>query len=373
MEKKINSESVKASIEELGWTQKTLAEKVGVSAQSVTNWLQGVDFPRPDKLLKLATTLGLGFEKLVDLAATQPIVAFRKKGGSKTTEQHILNASSMGSLLVPLVQYLPATTVLRTQIPSPSLDYEKLQIAASAVRAKIGIGAQSVLQYHQLINEFSANGAVIIPVMWGDKKNHGNALHILLPDHNVTFIYLNLDTRLEDFKFWMAHELAHVYTPELAGKDEGEDFADAFAGALLFPKELAQHVYALTTHARSKAGEIEILKKFSHEHQISLFSVFCEVNNYAKAADLPPLTVVADDIHKIRNTTRGNLVSRALFGQEPPNTKTYIAASHTEFQSSFFHTLKLMLKDLGTGSSYVQQLLDISIKDATAIHAELVN
>lgn len=37
----------------------------------------------------------------------------------------------------------------------------------------------------------------------------------------------------------MTHELAHVYTPEIAGKDEGEDFADAFAGALLFPRELA--------------------------------------------------------------------------------------------------------------------------------------
>jgi len=32
---------------------------------------------------------------------------------------------------------------------------------------------------------------------------------------------LNLDTHLEDFKFWMAHELAHVFTPALAGKDEG--------------------------------------------------------------------------------------------------------------------------------------------------------
>lgn len=373
MEKKINSESVKASIEELGWTQKALAEKIGVSAQSVTNWLQGVDFPRPEKLLKLAITLGLGFEKLVVLKTAQPVVAFRKKGSAKTTEQHILNASSIGSLLVPLVQYLPATTVLRTQIPSPSLDYEKLQIAASAVRAKIGIGAQSVLQYHQLINEFSANGAVIIPVMWGDKKNHGNALHILLPDHNVTFIYLNLDTRLEDFKFWMAHELAHVYTPELAGKDKGEDFADAFAGALLFPKELAQHVYALTTHASSKAEEIAILKKYAHEHQISLFSVFCEVIKYAKAEDLLPLRAIDTDIHAIRNMTRGNLVSHELFIPEPPSAAEYIAASHSVFQSSFFHSLKRMLVELGTGSAYIQQLLDISVKDATAIHAELIN
>ena len=42
----------------------------------------------------------------------------------------------------------------------------------------------------------------------------------------------------------MAHELAHVFTPRLAGHEEGEDFADAFAAALLFPKELACAAYA---------------------------------------------------------------------------------------------------------------------------------
>jgi Zn-dependent peptidase ImmA (M78 family) len=52
------------------------------------------------------------------------------------------------------------------------------------------------------------------------------------------FIQLNLDTNLEDSKFWMAHELAHVHTPDLAGNEESENFADAFDSALLFPAEL---------------------------------------------------------------------------------------------------------------------------------------
>lgn len=373
MEKLIHSESVKASLAALGWSQKALAEKIGVSPQSVTNWLQGVDFPRPDKLLKLATNLGLSFEKLVVSTSAQPVVAFRKKAGSITTEQHILNASAMGSLLRSLVSFLPTSTVLRTQIQSPSTDYEMLQTAAAAVRAKIGIGAQAVLQYQQLINEFNDNGAVIIPVMWGSKQNHGNALHILLPDDNVTFIYLNLDTYLEDFKFWMAHELAHVYTPELAGHDAGEDFADAFAGALLFPKELAQAAYAETTHAKSKSGEITILRKFAHEHQISLFSVYCEVVNYANASNLPSLIATDNDVHAVRSMVHGSLVSHALFSPESPNAAAYIAASHSVFQSPFFHSLKRMLIELGTGSGYIQQLLDISLKDAIALHTELMN
>jgi len=372
MEKVLHSETVKTALTTLGWSQKRLADEIGVTSQAVTNWLKGVDFPRPDKLLKLATMLNLSFDRLVLTAAKQPVVAFRKKGGAKTTEKHLLKAASMGAMLKPLVPYLPPLRTLRTQIPSPSTDYETLQLAAAAARSKIGIGSQAVLRYEHLIKQFAENDAIIIPVMWGHKQNHGNALHILLPEEKVTFIYLNLDTYLEDFKFWMAHELAHVYTPELAGSEEGEDFADAFAGALLFPKELSQSAYAETTHVKSKTKEIAILSNYAEAHYISLYSVYREVCNYAQAANLPPLRSSAEDIHMIRNMVRGDLVSQALFNPVPPEAATYIAAAHTVFESSFFHALQQMLRDRGTGAGYIQQLLDISLKDATALHVELV-
>lgn len=373
MEKIINKVSVKSSLSNLGWDQKKLAEVLGVSGQAVTNWMKGEDFPRPNKLLKLATTLRLSFDELVIQSAKQPIVAFRKKGGSITTDEHLLNASSMGSLLKPLVKFLPESNALRTQILTPSLEYEKLQATAAEVRNKIGIGSQAVLEYHQLINEFNTNGAVIIPVMWGHKQNHGNALHILLPDENATFIYLNLDTHLEDFKFWMSHELAHVYTPDLAGTNEGEDYADAFAGALLFPKDVAKEVYSKCVSISNKQHEIAILKRYASTHEISLFSVYCEVMKFAYASNLPPLKVTDKDIHAIRNMVRGSLVSHALFAPSQPDASSYIAASHAVFKSDFFNSLKIMLNDLHTGPGYIQQLLDISIKDATALHQELVS
>lgn len=373
MEKLIHSDSVKTALSTLGWSQKRLAAEIGVTAQAVTNWLQGADFPRPDKLLKLATTLKLDFDKLVLLKSNPPVVAFRKKGGAKTTEVHLIKAASMGMMLKPLVSYLPPLRALRTQIPSPSLDYNVLQMAAAAVRERVGIGAHAVLKYEHLINEFISNDAVIIPVMWGRQEKHGNALHILLPDENVTFIYLNLDTYFEDFKFWMAHELAHVYTPELAGTDKGEDFADSFAGALLFPKELAQAAYAEAAHVGSASKQIEILRKYAHGHNISLYSVYREVCNFAEATGLPHLAVCELDIHKVRNMVRGPLVSAALFDPMPPEASTYIAASNSGFKTSFFSALQRLLRERETGPGYVQQLLDISLKDATALYTELVS
>lgn len=374
MKKVLHSAAIRAALVVKGWDQKQLAQAVGVSAQSVTNWMKGTDFPRPATLLKLATALSLGFDQLVEIdTANQPVVAFRKKGNAKTTQEHIQRAVAMGALLRPLVDYLPAKQALRTQISDTSLVYERLQDTVSAVRSRLGIGQGAVLSYEHLIAQFAENGAVIVPVMWGTKQQHENALHILLPAEKVTFIYLNLDTYLEDFKFWMAHELAHVYTPELAGKPEGEDFADAFAGALLFPLEAARQVYAEAIAEATAFEEIAVLHAAAQRHQISLYSVFVEANHYAKAAGLPALKVTDLEIHALRNSqsVRGELVSALLFEPMPPAPQTYIASAHSTFQSQFYTALRAMLRDRETGAGYVQQVLGLSVPDAHAIYAEL--
>lgn len=371
MQNTLHTDSLKAALTQRGWTQKDLAEKLGVSAQSVTNWLKGKDFPRPDKLLKLATTLQLSFSQLVEAPEDQPVVAFRKRAGTKTTDEHIQKAIGIGGLLKPLVDFLPKLPTLRTKISSPSTSYERLQSDASQVRSKLGLGERSVLGYQSLIAEFKSCGAVLVPVLWGQKQQHKNALHILLPSHDVTFVFVNLDTKLEDFKFWMAHELAHVYTPELAGLEEGEDFADAFAGSLLFPEACAKLAYEEAISARDVNGEINALQGHAQYHDISLNTVFQQAQAYARAAHVSPLRVIDKTIHAVRNSSPPQLVSSILFDPAPPKPAQYIAAAENIFQSEFFHTLKRMIREHGTGPSYVQQIMDVSLSDATALHGEL--
>jgi len=372
MHKVIHSEKLKQALQARGWTQKNLATELDVTAQAVTNWMKGADFPRPDKLLKLATTLKLSFADLVlSPEENQTVIAFRKKGGAKTTDAHVLKAIAMGSLLKPLVPFLPELRSLRAQISSPSTQYDALQATAAEVRTRLGLGGQAVLSYEHLIDQFGSNGAVIAPVLWGEKQNHKNALHILLRQEQVTFIFLNLDTRLEDFKFWMAHELAHVYTPDLAGSEEGEDFADALAGALLFPKTLAEAAYPHVAKQSTTAGEIRELQGYATAHSISLFSVFSEINKYAKAQGLPLLRCEASGIHAVRNSQRGKLVSEILFEPTPPEPVAYIAAAANVFRSTFFTALQRMIKSRGTGAGYVQQIMDIPMQDAVALHGEL--
>lgn len=372
MRKVINVEALRAALLRRGWTQAQLAEAVGVSAQSVTNWLKGKDFPRPPTLLKLAASLQLSYDELMEGDDEgRPVVAFRKKGGAQTTDEHVAKASAIGMLLKPLVPFLPEMQALRTFITSPSIDYPRLQVLASQTRARLGVGEQAVLGYEQLIGEFKSSGAVLVPVLWGAKQRHENALHLRLPLEDVTFAFLNLDTRLEDFKFWMAHELAHVYTPELAGTDEGEDFADAFAAALLFPGSCAEATYREAARATTTEGEIRTLTKYASEHEISVNTVYQQVKRYAQAAKLPGLRVSEQTVHAVRNSGTRLLVSEALFDPMPPDPKLYIAACRQIFQSDFFDALARMIHEKGIGASYIQQVLDSSIQDAMALHGEL--
>ena len=133
---------IKSALSERGWTQKRLAEGMVVTSQSVTHWHKGEDFPRPDKLLKLASILKLGFDQLIETSSSKPVIAFRKKAGTKTTDEHIHRTEVMGTLLKPLVAYLPPRNALRTQIPSPSMEYSVLHGSVAAVREKVGIGAE---------------------------------------------------------------------------------------------------------------------------------------------------------------------------------------------------------------------------------------
>jgi hypothetical protein len=274
-------------------------------------------------------------------------------------------------LLKPLVAHLPELQALRTLITSPSTEYDKLQTVVSQTRTRLGLGETAVLGYEHLIGEFKDCGAILVPVLWGHKGNHENALHIRLPKEDVTFIFLNLDTHLEDFKFWMAHELAHVLTPDLSGTNPGEDYADAFAGALLFPKACAEATYCTATQRTKPDQVIQTLMKQANSHMISLNTVYQQVQQYAKAAQLPSLSLDEKAIHALRNSLRGQLVSEALFDPMPPSPQRYIAACENTFQTGFFHALKHMIIDSGTGAPYIQQVLDTSLQDAMALHEAL--
>lgn len=374
MDKRLNIDHITAAMARKGFNAAKLAALLEVSREAVSNWLKGEAFPRPDKVLKLALSLDLGFDEIMIREAQEatPVIAFRKRASSKTTPKHVLRAQETGRLLRHLVPYLPFDRFVRpATLKQPTTDYRYLQDLAVQIRRQAGIGVDAILDFRHLIKRFSELQTVLIPVLWGEKEQHGNALHIFLPDSMTTWIYLNLDVQAHDFKFWMAHELGHVLAPDLRG-NEGEDFADAFAGALLFPEPLARSAYQRLAAETNQALQVNLFKSIADRHMISPITVYLESNRYAEQQGLPALDHEQAIYGAAKNLSKGyQTFSTALFEGEHPAPARYLQRSAELFGTPFFEALRDYLRAEGKGAGYVQSILDIPLLDAREIHAEL--
>ena len=370
-DKALNTELIKGRLRSMGLSQKELAAEVDVTAQAVTNWLKGKDFPRPPALLRMATALGISLDELLlrDDPA-KPVVAFRKKGSSKTTQAHIENAEHIGWLLRPLVEFLPEQSQIRPAFRTTKYSNEVVATAAAQVREKL-VGEKKIVKYRDLIDEFLRCGAVVVPVLLGKQEKHKNALHIQLPPEDITFIFLNLDTRIEDFKYWMAHELGHVYTPHLAGSEEGEDFAELFAAELLFPASLAAQAYEEIKHLGTQTQKLDSLKQIASELEISVYTVYTRLQSYVKTKKLSELNISETSVHKLRNLYVTTNMSDMLFKTSSPSAKQYVTVARSQFKSCFFDAMSRMIEVQDVGSGYLQQVLNITHTEAAEIHQVL--
>lgn len=372
MSRSLNLEALERAAEAKGLTQTRIADALSVSREAVSNWFSGESFPRPDKLLRLGLALGLSHAQLVKRDETsEPIIAFRAANNRKTTEAHIKKAQGMGRLLSELVPYLPFDKFAQPRIlKAPVGDYDYLQQVAKKIRSDVLISERDSIDFTHLIRCFGDLQAVLIPTLWGSKNRHENATHVYLPDSMTTWVYLNLDVKVHDFKFWMAHELGHAMASQLRG-DEGEDFADGLAGALLFPEGLAHDAYIQIASA-SKKAQISRIVDIADSHTISPITVYIQINAYAERHKKPQLEL-APSIYAATTAfnKRFALVSESIFDGGEITPALYIKSVANLFDTPFFEVLSKHLQNSSRTASFVHSVLDIGLIDAKGIYAEL--
>jgi len=374
MEKSLNKTKLEEAAAAKGLNQSAIAKALGLTRASVSKWFKGKSFPRPAELLALGRLLKLRHDELVErlVPKDQPLVAFRKRASCKTTEEHIVRAQNMGRFLKPLAGYLSVDEFLGPpSLKSPSCDYRYLQDLAARIRREADIAETARFDFKSLIQLFQKYQAVIIPTLWGHKTKHENALHIHLPDSRTTWIYLNLDVEIHDFKFWMAHELGHVLTVDLLreGKDqEAEDFADAFAGALLFPGPLAESALADYERARTAQGRLNVLEKWATEHTISPNSVYKEVEKLAREMKRPFEALDGKVLFPAISAFNRDYktVSAELFDGTQPTADHFMRVAQETFGTEVYGGLGRYVRETQAEAGVIATILDVSPMDARA-------
>jgi len=374
MGKILNAEAVRGAMEKRGFSPAQLSRSIDVSRAAVSKWLKGKDFPRPDKLLKLGMLLGLGFKQLVieKPDSMEPVIAFRRKGKRKTTPEHVERAKHMGTLLTGLVPFIPFDDfTCPPTLREPKNEYGYLQKIARSIREGLRVAQNVPVSFRDLIDRFVSLHTVIIPVFWGDKEHHENALHIYLPESKTTWVYLNLDSNIHDFNFWMAHELGHVHAPDLHD-DEAEDFADAFAQALLFPEDCAQRAYVTVGEVKGRGARINSIRDLARRFDISPTTVNYALQEYAREHRLEAVDA-GDAIHAATTNfnKESSSVTAILFPLGQPSPKEYIAAAREEFKTAFFDALQKYMRQADVSTGFLETILQLPLLDVKGILEEL--
>ena len=241
--------------------------------------------------------------------------------------------------------------------------------SATEVRRQMNL-SNGVVDFHNLIIFFEDLHAVLIPVIWGKKQNHENAIHIYLPESKTTWIYLNLDTKIFDFKFWMAHELGHVKAPELE-TEIAEDFADAFAAELLFPLNIAESKYKILKKEAKQNIIVSKIQRLAEEYVISPITIYKQLNNYAEITNNRSF-----ELNMYPSTTNFNKqyksVTEILFGTESPTPLNYIRVSEETFNTCIFKMIKQYLIHENKGPGFIQRMFNTSSIDSREIYKALL-
>lgn len=379
MNGQLNLQKIGQAMARLGLTNSKLANILDVKPASITHWLQGTNKPRPDRLLRLGFALELDFDELLVSEvpqAPEPVVAYRRSAQKVTTEIEVERAKDIGRLLRPVADYLPNRLVKPAAFINPAVSYRYLQEAAKEIREQVGLGDEERVDYRHLIGKFCDLNAVIVPVMWGHREQHGNALHIFLPESNATWIFLNLDSNATDFNFWMAHELGHVYTPDLCGTDEGENFAEAFAGTLLFPEACAARLYNKIKN-KSDGVVVNNIKTAAKEYVISPITVWAALNAYAEVHGEPGFGHLTSIYGAAKNVAKEfKNISEYLFEKEDgslPSADEFVVKTQDAFRTPVFRAFSKYLKDSAYGAGWLRDTLVIPLVDAKELYGYLIS
>ena len=370
VDRKINIEAIKTRMDELGLSASNIAKKLDVSRTIVSEWINGKKFPRPRLLLDLGRLLDLKVSEIVmsDLIA-EPIVAYRKRSNSKPD---LREAMEMGKALEHLVDYLPFN---KLQSPpgllNPNNSHDYIESAAEEIRKTLD-GDGLVIDVDALVKSCRELKIVLVPVLWGEKDRKYNALSVYLPKSRTNWVFLNLDVKPMDFKFWILHEMIHAMVRgRFPNNSEEEQFCDVLAGAILVPADYAEKLLDQTLLAINTDDRFKPLLNASRLLIVSPITLAHRIDAIAKARGItPPFGNTVFAVCEKFNKEFG-LVSEEYFESMPPSAEDLIRVSEVKFGTYAYKALGSYLKVTGASEGAVTAMLGLSVVDAKAVYHAL--
>ena len=361
---KLNTSLIKSKIKEKNWNQKKISEKLGVSEATISYWLSGEKLPEYNNLKTICQLLDISFKDAY-IKDDRFIYRFRKNRQSRETpkdKNKVDDITSALSELLPILENDEDFTNEPLRLRKPIISYNYFQSASKAIREKLNekTSIESILRF--ITTDLNT---IIVPVLWSEKKPFCNALQITDKIFKISFLYLNLNSKGEDIKFWLLHEAAHILSPEI----DNEEFADTLAGSILFPEDEAFKVYNTLKGKNHNSQKVQYLKKLANFKEIAAFTIFKQIEAFERHYMLD--TVLPEKQNLFIAST---LIEDFLINENSIDAHTYINISKNRYKTKIFDYLQEYLQSDNTITPhYIRRLLNISIEDSQEIFKALKN
>jgi transcriptional regulator with XRE-family HTH domain len=364
----LNLDLITNSMKLLGLNQAKIADVLSVSKESVSQWLSGDSFPRARHLLKLGELLNLSYSDLVREEAdkNEPVFAFSIAHNYEHTEEDLQKVTEIGYSLEKIISYFEINT-FKFRLTSPLNNNEYIKKTVEEIKGKYGIKSARIgLNDLNLI--FNGNAAYIVPVLWGNINNKSNGLHIYLPESNTNWIYINLDSFIYDFKFWLLHEFAHLLTPDFNPAEEAEEFANHFAAEFLFPIGQAKDFYEKISTFDIEKIKVNLFKK-AIDLLISPYTIYKQINRYLVSVNKPEYDIpeIVDSFKKSLPGNHNITVTKHLLNTDEPTPEEYLNLINENFNPSFINALDKYYLTGQLSIGFIKNIFHISLQDAQNI------
>ncbi len=371
----LNVDLIKKRMRAQGLTGPQLAQACEVSKQAVSDWLDGA-VPRPKTLLLLAEALEVEVEELLleeEGEVPEPVVAYRMRGNRLPTVAAKEAGDEVARHLRQLAPLAGGETFFtHRRIPEHMLTQDCVAQAAAAARALLKLNPVEAVTHKHLFELFEKIGAVLVPVFWGgDKDGHENAMSVYLPDSCTTWVLFNLGCRLDDFSYWLAHELGHAVSLHVLQGDSGEKFAERFAQELLFPKDVARQAL---DEIRKSSQPMKEVNWYAGRYQVSVVAVVKGADRVAQEAGEPTTGLAKPFFYAQwkRNSSKVPTAAQELFGSDSPAPLEYVVRSEELFSTPVFRALGQLQRLEGRRNpAFVAAALNINIGEALLLSQAL--
>jgi transcriptional regulator with XRE-family HTH domain len=271
-------ENIKIAAKERRVSLAGLAEQIGVSRQTVNDWVKG-QIPKGHHLLSLCRVLKQEPDYFFIDNAQNVIItpAHRKRRNAKLKPEMQDASFELSREYELLFRQAPKPELLLVTREQSRSDANAHSIARQ-MRGLAGIEAGRPIDYgctFRLLERLGIN--VVFRDFPAAIKSY--AFYTAIHGHRVVFV--NHATNVIDLIFPLLHETIHAVRDEVVPPDNDydqaeENFCDLVAGYIQFPAEYVSRVYNAVA-GRQAGSQVDRLKLFGREFSHSLFGIVKQI------------------------------------------------------------------------------------------------